>query len=355
MQNSFLSLLKFKRNFTSKIFVLSLIVFAICSKVNAQTTTDSVMVVTDTSITTTNNIVVTDSAGTTTLFAGGQQSDYGGKVGIGTNTPAQKLTIYDDQNASLLITQKMQTSTAARGIMSSTGEEIRNFDIDILEEPYPGDVYRERGSVVLSAFSGGSANIVNGIHVGSIFNNSIVMAHACAVQLDPDMSFQAKSFGWYINTLDPSTGCPTQDYDLKMVLDQAGNLTIENTYNGKALNTYDYTPSATNVKAISVSKNSIENFLVWSDGRVRAREVKVSLANPFPDYVFEKDHALMSLYELENYINSNKHLPNMPTAKEVENNGVDLGELNRKLTEKVEELTLYLIELQKQVDALKKK
>ena len=322
----------------------------------AQTTSvDSALVVTDTSITTPNNIVVTDSSGTTTLFAGGQQSDFEGKVGIGTNTPAQKLTIYDDQNASLLITQKMQPQVAARGVMSSTGEEIRNFDIDILEEPYPGDVYRERGSVVLSAFSGNGNNKVNNIRIGDIFNHNVVNINACPQQEDPDMSFQAKSFGWYVNNIDRATGCATQDYDLKMVLDKAGNLTIENTFNGKALRTEDNTPSATQVKAISVSKNSVENFLVWSDGRVRAREVKVSLANPFPDYVFEKNHSMMSLYELENYINSNKHLPNMPTAKEVENNGVDLGELNRKLTEKVEELTLYLIELQKQVDALKKK
>ena len=60
-----------------------------------------------------------------------------------------------------------------------------------------------------------------------------------------------------------------------------------------------------------------------------------------------------SLYELEKYVHTNRHLPDIPSAKEVEDNGVDLGEMNAKLLQKVEELTLYVIDLQKQIDELK--
>ena len=64
-------------------------------------------------------------------------------------------------------------------------------------------------------------------------------------------------------------------------------------------------------------------------------------------------HRLKSLSELENFILQNNHLPNVPTAKEVEKNGFDVGDMNKRLLEKVEELTLYVIQLKKEIDAMK--
>lgn len=61
---------------------------------------------------------------------------------------------------------------------------------------------------------------------------------------------------------------------------------------------------------------------------------------------------MLSLNELESYITTNKHLPNMPTAQQVETEGADLGEINRVLVEKVEELTLYIIALNKRMEQL---
>tara|TARA_B100000809_G_C14986870_1_gene476545 strand:+ start:250 stop:720 length:471 start_codon:yes stop_codon:yes gene_type:complete len=93
-------------------------------------------------------------------------------------------------------------------------------------------------------------------------------------------------------------------------------------------------------------------FEVKNNGHVFAQDLTIQMA-PFPDYVFANEYELMSLQQLGDYINENKHLPNMPTAKNVEEDGVSVGELQLKLVEKVEELTLYIIDLQKQVDALK--
>lgn len=89
------------------------------------------------------------------------------------------------------------------------------------------------------------------------------------------------------------------------------------------------------------------------NGKIRAREIKVE-PNPttWPDYVFEADYKITSLTALEEYIKNNKHLPEMPTAKEVGTNGVELGEMNRLLLKKVEELTLHLIEKDKEVQKL---
>ncbi|MEC5142876.1 hypothetical protein [Chitinophaga sp. 212800010-3] len=82
------------------------------------------------------------------------------------------------------------------------------------------------------------------------------------------------------------------------------------------------------------------------EGSIGARKVKVA-ATGWADYVFEENYALPSLQELERYVKEHKHLPEIPTAVEVEREGIDLGEMNKKLLQKVEELTLYLIEERK--------
>lgn len=82
------------------------------------------------------------------------------------------------------------------------------------------------------------------------------------------------------------------------------------------------------------------------NGNIRSKEVKVEAIN-WPDYVFEKDYKIVSLEDLEKYIKIHKHLPDVPTAKEVTSNGLELGEMNKALLKKVEELTLYLIEQNK--------
>lgn len=97
-------------------------------------------------------------------------------------------------------------------------------------------------------------------------------------------------------------------------------------------------------------------------GKTVTEEVVVKLQANWPDYVFANDYYLMPLMELERYINQHKHLPEVPSATDVKENGVALGELNATLLKKIEELTLYMIELkkeneaqQKQIEALLKK
>ena len=71
------------------------------------------------------------------------------------------------------------------------------------------------------------------------------------------------------------------------------------------------------------------------------------------DFVFKKDYKLRSLSEVEKFINKNGHLPEIPSAEEVVKNGIDVAEMDAKLLQKIEELTLYMIEMKKEVEALK--
>jgi len=89
------------------------------------------------------------------------------------------------------------------------------------------------------------------------------------------------------------------------------------------------------------------------NGTVLAEEAKVILDVTAPDYVFEKEYNLRSLEEVESYIKENKHLPEIPSAAEFAEDGVKLGQMSFDLLKKVEELTLYMIELKKENEELK--
>jgi hypothetical protein len=92
---------------------------------------------------------------------------------------------------------------------------------------------------------------------------------------------------------------------------------------------------------------SSPNQKLTVNGTIYGKEVKVDLNVPGPDYVFEKDYKLPSLDKIKSYIDQHKHLPEVPSAKEMEVNGINLSEMNMILLKKVEELTLMMIELNK--------
>lgn len=86
-------------------------------------------------------------------------------------------------------------------------------------------------------------------------------------------------------------------------------------------------------------------------GKVRAEEVKVYTT--WADYVFNKNYNLKPLNEVESFIDSNGHLPNVPSGNEIEKDGLKLGEMAKIQQEKIEELTLYLIQQNKEIQELK--
>jgi hypothetical protein len=99
-----------------------------------------------------------------------------------------------------------------------------------------------------------------------------------------------------------------------------------------------------------ISKTQIDETGVNTDGVVTAREVVTNKWRiPVPDYVFEKSHKIRSLEETERFVNKNKHLPDIPSASEMQEKGMPVGEMNLRLLKSVEELTLHVIELNKEL------
>lgn len=113
-------------------------------------------------------------------------------------------------------------------------------------------------------------------------------------------------------------------------------------------------PSGTNHFVIKNDKIAIGtndfsgNHKLRVEGSIGAREIKVE-ATGWSDFVFENNYDLRTLEEVEQHINENGHLPEIPSEAEVKDNGINLGEMDAKLLRKIEELTLYVIEMNKQM------
>ena len=92
------------------------------------------------------------------------------------------------------------------------------------------------------------------------------------------------------------------------------------------------------------------------NGTITAKkEILVDMNAGWPDYVFEKDYKLQPLEDVEIYVNNNKHLPGVPSAGQIRAEGLDVGNISRVMLEKIEELTLHLIQLKKENDQLRKR
>jgi hypothetical protein len=104
---------------------------------------------------------------------------------------------------------------------------------------------------------------------------------------------------------------------------------------------------------IGKTSQTNSNYKLDVNGRVRANEVVVNTSGA--DFVFEENYPLLSLKEVEQHIKAEKHLPGIPSATEMQENGMGLGEMQNKLLQKIEELTLYVIDLKKENDVLKER
>ena len=105
---------------------------------------------------------------------------------------------------------------------------------------------------------------------------------------------------------------------------------------------------------VAIGTTDPKGYKLAVAGDMIAESVRVKLQSQWPDYVFEKDYDLKGLEAVEAFIKENKHLPGIPSAIEVAKAGIDVGEMNAKLVEKVEELTLYAIQQERKIEKLEK-
>lgn len=104
------------------------------------------------------------------------------------------------------------------------------------------------------------------------------------------------------------------------------------------------------------SSNNPKNYRLAVNGTIGAKDIFIEIdETPWPDYVFDPKNKLLPLSDLEAYIMQYKHLPDIPSANDVKEKGLSLAEINAQLVKKVEELTLYVIELNKKIEKYENK
>ncbi len=285
-----------------------------------------------------------------------------GNVGIGNNNPTYKLDLNCGASSSAI---KIDGTNPTIAIKSTSVKAI-NFGSDIAISGAVGGAGFNPGNVILQGPGGAMGTFSGKVGIGT---------------LTPDLAKFVVE-GMYGNTVAIFKGNSTGK-GLSIVSDNPGLFFNSYWNNGhKAMASgyaglVNFDPSTGNLylgTSASQSTNAGDavsapaRLLISKDGNVgiglsnpankldvcgtiRGKEVRVETG--WCDYVFADDYKLPSLYDVEKFVKENKHLPDVTAGKIIESEGLELGKTSSQMIKKIEELTLYVIELQKQVDALK--
>lgn len=279
----------------------------------------------------------------------------GGNVGIGTNIAANLLDVR--LNGSNGLTARFAEANGAGIIL---GVNVHNDD------PLSGFIGHTSSNRNIKFHVGGTGNHIFSTEAGKSMTISNLgrvgigvntPANLLDVRLSGSNGLTARFaesngsgivLGVNVHNDDPLSGFighTSSNRNIKYHVGGTGNH-IFNTNSGKSM-------TITNLGRVGIGTTTPDSKLTVA-GKVHAQEVQVTV-NAGADFVFEEDYELTSLEELGQYVKANKHLPEIASAKEMESEGIHLAEMNIKLLQKIEELTLHLIEMNKEIEILKTK
>lgn len=274
----------------------------------------------------------------------------GGKVGIGTTNPQARLTI---RSADLVTLTDpgfviLGDTTAKNMALDSSVIQARNNATasPLYLNYYGGDTFAGPGGALSVSTSGTTLN--SGNLRFSSGTQSIQFATPGTSPAPMMFMFSSGTTNATRMVIAHSPGFPTWGLQYADNGDQ-----------------FDFLAAGTSRLSVNLSNGNVgigvptPVYKLEVCGTIRATEVRVETG--WCDYVFEKDYQLRTVDELDQYIAENKHLPGIASADEVEKEGLKVGEMNKAMMEKIEELTLYVIQLskdnkrlQEEIDALKK-
>jgi hypothetical protein len=247
--------------------------------------------------------------------------DGGGNVGIGTLTPGAKLHLVENGaagSAALHLTNRNSNQTWGMAVDVDAVDDKKLMIYDVTSA-IARFTLNTAGNVGIGTTSPGQKLHVNGITQidGNIYTgvNNAKMVFGTTPSVNPYLS---------------------------------GDYSIGNLYLGTNGNNV---LTVTNTGNVAIGTTDPQGYKLAINGNAIAESVTVKLHGSWPDYVFKQGYRLPSLTAVKTYIDKNQHLPDMPSGQDVAKNGINLGGIVKLQTKKIEELTLYLIEKDKQLTA----
>jgi hypothetical protein len=267
----------------------------------------------------------------------------GGNVGIGTTTPTGLLDI-KTPGAPQLILSTSRVNSASRNWAIGTNSYAEG-DIAFLQSTTNTNAPTVRRFII-----GAAGNVGINISNPTAKLDLVTSTNGDGIQI----SYPSSNWVRFVPRLAVSTyNNITAEADAGIIFGGNGGI---NTSNGFTIAPHrsDYSGlRITSTGNVGIGIGDTHGFRLAVGGKMIAEEVVVQLVANWPDYVFESAYKLPELSDVEKYIILNKHLPGIPSAKDVTANGLEVGEFQAQLLLKVEELTLYVIELKKEIEALK--
>lgn len=310
-----------------------------------------------------------------------------GNVGVGTTSPSTKFHIEGGTNSEPLKITSNNLSTSL-GLYTAGSSDILSAFVS----------YRSRGTVQ------SPANVLANDRIGGFYGRPYLNSgyqHSVAIEMYVGLSPSSTSYPTYIVFGTTPNGSTVRQDRMKIAEDgnvgigtttPAYKLDVLGTANATNLRTSTFqmtggspgagkvltcdasgnatwqpapasqwTSSGSNINyttpgVVSIGTNiAPAGYKLAVGGKIVAEEVVVKLQANWPDYVFGNEYKLLSLSELERFIITNKHLPEIPSASEIKTDGLKVGEMEALLLKKIEELTIYLIEADKRIDILQQK
>lgn len=263
-------------------------------------------------------------------------------IGIGTKDPQSKLHIVGGTDASVTL----------NGFILLGVEHAENMVID------NNEILARNNGQVATLFLGRDGSMVQ------IGNSTLVPGTKLYITSGSDLDLTDANSGFLVLGSIGSTNIAMDNNEIQARNNEsAANLTLQ--HNGGAVHIGN--GAFENYHHLGVTGNAVVtgNMRVGTaalpggysfgvDGKIICTEVMVRLVANWPDYVFSDNYQLKSLQEVERFIKQHKHLPGIPAATDLENNGLTLGAMQKLQMEKIEELTLYVIDLEKKISKLER-
>ncbi len=322
-----------------------------------------------------------------------------GNVGIGTNVPSTKLTIETPYNTqgwkhvgingvdSIVIGEAIGGVSAAIGTSTNHIMRLNSNGLGRMHIYPSGNITvgdnnapaNDKFTVQSEAYGLTHTNTTGTITVGTYFGSfGGATGGWLGTKSNDPLNFFTNNGGASMTILqNGNVGVGNTNAAFKM--DVAGRMRLRTQADGNSAGLWLNNPANTNTIAFmgiadAVTTGFYGNVSGWGlvmntntgfvgigtlnptsrlsvNGSIRSKEVVVETG--WADYVFDKNYKLKSLDEVEKFIEQNNHLPGIPSAAEIEKNGLQLGDTQRRMMEKIEELTLYVIALKKEIDLIK--